>query len=238
MSEIKAVLFDLGGTLISGDGFAEASGRTLRRIAGLEHDCSGGERAARAMRTAFASAGAEFFARPFYLHRDLFAAVAAAALRELGVEPTAARLDVFEQLMAAAITESAPLREGVHETLRELRARGLHLGMVSNADEAHLRPLVAGAQLEPLFDSLLSSEAAGSCKPDQAIFTEALRRAGCRPEQALFVGDMLPFDIAGANRAGMRSALILDGFEVATTTCNARPDHIIRAIPEVLALLT
>ena len=237
MSEIKAVLFDLGGTLLSGDGFVEASGRALCRIAGLEHDRAGGERSAQAMRAAFASAGAAFVARPFYLHRELFAAVTAGALLELGVEPTAARLAAFGQLMAAAITEPAPVRDGVHETLRELRARGLHLGIVSNADEEHLWPLARNAGLEPLFDSLLSSEAAGSCKPDPRIFAEALRRAGCAADEALFVGDMLPFDIAGANRAGICSVLILDGFEVATTTCAARPDHVIRAIPEVLTLV-
>ncbi len=237
MSEIKAVLFDLGGTLLRGDGFAEASGRTLCQVAGLEQDRAGGERAARAMRAAFASAGAAFVARPFYLHRELFAAVAAAALAELGVEPTAVRLAAFGQLMAAAIAEPAPVRDGVHETLRELRARGLHLGIVSNVDEEHLWPLARNAGLEPLFDSLLSSEAAGSCKPDPRIFAEALRRAGCAADEALFVGDMLPFDIAGANRAGMRSVLITDGMDLAPLPCAARPVHVIHTIPEVLLLL-
>jgi len=202
VSEITAVLFDLGGTLLSGDGFVEASGRALCQIAGLEHDCAGGERAARAMRAAFASAGAAFFARPFYLHRELFAAVAAAALLELGVEPTAARIEIFEQLMAAAITRAAPLRHGVHETLRELRARGLHLGIVSNAVEDHLWPLARNAGLEPYFDLLLSSEAAGSCKPDPRIYRRAAERLGVLPEESLFVDDVLR-NVEGARSVGM-----------------------------------
>jgi len=130
------------------------------------------------------------------------------------------------------------LRDGVRETLRELRLRGLHLGLVSNAHEAQLWPLVRNTGLESLFDSLLSSEAAGSCKPDQRLFEEALVRASCAPAEALFVGDLLPFDIAGANRAGMCSVLILDGMDAMLPAGEARPDHIVREIPEVLTLLS
>ena len=86
--------------------------------------------------------------------------------------------------------------------------RGLHLGIVSNIDEDDLHHLIDRGELRALFDSLLSSEAAGSCKPDARIFALALERAGCAPEEALFVGDSLPADVAGANRAGMRSVLL------------------------------
>jgi putative hydrolase of the HAD superfamily len=93
-------------------------------------------------------------------------------------------------------------------------------------------------QLEPHFDSILSSEAAQSCKPDPSIFQEALRRAGCPPQEALFVGDSLQQDIAGANRVGLRSVLIWSDAEREPTIGEHAPQHVIRRIPELLDLLS
>jgi putative hydrolase of the HAD superfamily len=129
------------------------------------------------------------------------------------------------------------LREGVIETLQALRDRGLHIGMVSNIDDDQLEHLLAVAAVRPYFDSLLSSEAAGACKPHRAIFEEALRRAGCAPQEALFVGDTIDQDIAGANAMGMRSVLIWHRDDKEPALERARPTHVIRRIPELLELL-
>ena len=125
------------------------------------------------------------------------------------------------------------------ETLTVLRNRGLHLGIVSNADEDQLAELVALAGLAPYFDSILSSEAAGSCKPDPGIFREALRRAGCAPGEALFVGDTPNHDIVGAKRAGLRTVLLATGEErpAAWPGGDEQPDHVIRSIRQVVELL-
>jgi putative hydrolase of the HAD superfamily len=110
--------------------------------------------------------------------------------------------------------------------------------MVSNIDDDQLDHLIAVAGLRSYFDSLLSSEAVGACKPAQAIFSEALRRAGCAPSEALFVGDTLAQDIAGANRAGMRSVLIWHRDDKPPPADVAvKPHHVIREIPEILDLL-
>jgi len=129
------------------------------------------------------------------------------------------------------------LREGVIDTLRRLRQRGVHVGMVSNIDDDQLAHLVALSGLEECFDSLLSSQAAGSCKPDPGIFAEALRRAGCRAEETLFVGDTLAQDVVGANRAGMRSVLLWHRDDREPPEAEVRPLHVIRRIPEVLELV-
>jgi HAD superfamily hydrolase (TIGR01509 family) len=125
----------------------------------------------------------------------------------------------------------------VLETLQELRARGLHLGIVSNIDEDDLQHLIDLGGLRACFDSLLSSEAAASCKPDARIFSLALERAGCTPEEAVFVGDSVPQDVAGANRAGLRSVLLWHRDDKPPPAEPARARHVIRAIPDVLDLL-
>ena len=100
-----------------------------------------------------------------------------------------------------------------------------------------LQHLIDLAGLRSHFDSLLSSEAAGSCKPDRRIYDAALARAGCLPEEALFVGDSLAQDIAGANRVGVRSVLIWHRDDREPPADGPRPAHVIRTIPEVLRLV-
>lgn len=69
-------------------------------------------------------------------------------------------------------------------------------------------------------------------KPELPIFTEAMRRFGLenQPESALFVGDRLDTDIAGAQKAGMKSALVLTGIDQAkqllAAPAGSRPDYI------------
>jgi putative hydrolase of the HAD superfamily len=203
-------------------------------VVGISADEAAIRRAQReAMRRVFQA----YLPRRFYLHRDLFRDVAAGMLEALGAAPGAEHLERFRQMQWDRHRRDFVLRAGVLDTLRALRHRGLHVGMVSNIDEDQLDHLIDVAGLRDAFDSLLSSEAAGACKPDPAIFGEALRRAGCAPAQALFVGDTLAQDIAGARRAGIRSVLIWHRDDKPPPADGVAPDHVIRQIPELLDLI-
>jgi len=233
----RAVLFDFGGTLYDYATLAPGDAESilaLARWAGLEAELPEIRRAQReAMRAVFR----DYLPRRYYLHRDLFRDAAAGTMRGLGVEPDAEHLDRFRDLQWALHKRDFQLRPGVVDTLQALRERGLHVGMVSNIDEDQLAHLLEIAGVRPFFDSLLSSEAAGACKPHAAIFEEALRRAGCAPGEALFVGDTLAQDIAGANAMGMRSVLIWHRDDKQPSYAEIRPTHVIRRIPELLELL-
>jgi HAD superfamily hydrolase (TIGR01509 family) len=91
--------------------------------------------------------------------------------------------------------------------LRDLRARGLRIGVVSNVP-MDLRPVFAKHGLDTLVDSFTHSFEVGAEKPDPAIFLAAARSLGIAPRETLMVGDH-QVD-AGAERAGMR-VFILPG---------------------------
>lgn len=57
-------------------------------------------------------------------------------------------------------------------------------------------------------------------KPQSAMFETALERLGTQPEETLMIGDRLQTDIAGAKRAGWKTALVLTG----TTTAEEAAD--------------
>lgn len=233
----RAVLFDFGGTLFDYADLAAAQLESLE-VFGRELGLAAGVgELARAHRHATAAAFRDYLPRPYYLHRDFFADAVRGMGRKIGTELSDAQLERWFAIQHERRARDFRLRTGVVETLRELRARGLHLGIVSNIDEDDLHHLIDRGELRACFDSLLSSEAAGSCKPDGRIFALALGRAGCAPGEALFVGDSLPADVAGANRAGLRSVLLWHRDDKPPPADGAQPAHVIRTIPDILGLL-
>lgn len=235
---IKAVLFDFGGTLYDYQNLAPGDLDSLVKLAewsGLDASPADIGRAYRdSMRRVFRG----YLPKPFYLHADLFRDAVVGMLESFRVAADSEHLERYRALQWELHQRDLVLRDGVIETLTELRERGLHIGIVSNIDEDQLRHLIDLTELERHFDSLLSSEHAQSCKPDQAIFAEAIRRAGCRPAEALFIGDTLAADVAGANQAGLRSVLLWHRDDREPPDGDTKPHYVIRQIPEVLDLLT
>jgi putative hydrolase of the HAD superfamily len=237
MPPVRAVLFDFGGTLYDYMTLASAEYESLvelARAAGVEAEPSLILHCHRqALRRVFHA----YLPRRFYLHRDLFHDAVVGMLQDLGSSAEATHLERYRSAQWQRHARDFVLREGVVDTLQALRARGVHLAIVSNIDEDQLQHLLEVAHIGPYFDSALSSERARSCKPDPEIFAEALRRAQCEPQEALFVGDTIAQDIAGANRAGLRSVLLWHRDDRDPPTDDPRPQHVIRRIPDLLALV-
>jgi putative hydrolase of the HAD superfamily len=128
-------------------------------------------------------------------------------------------------------------RPGAVETLRELRERGLRLGLITVCSEDV--PVVWGeTPFEGLFDSTVFSCAVGLRKPDPRIYALACEELGIEPAEAIFVGDGANDELAGAERVGMRAVLIhRKGEEPTWEEARDWPGPRITTIPQVLALL-
>lgn len=97
----------------------------------------------------------------------------------------------------------------VEPALAALRARGLRLVVVSNAN-GRLRHLFDRLQLTRWFDHLLDSHEWGVEKPDPRLFHLALEQAKADPARTVHVGDLFHVDVKGARRAGLRDAVLFD----------------------------
>jgi putative hydrolase of the HAD superfamily len=95
----------------------------------------------------------------------------------------------------------------VHEVLGILRTAGLQLAIISNFPAA-LVAVCESHDLDGYFDCLVASATAGAQKPDAAIFSEALRRAGATAETSLHVGDNYIADVLGARASGIEAVLV------------------------------
>jgi putative hydrolase of the HAD superfamily len=96
---------------------------------------------------------------------------------------------------------------GVLPALAALRARGLKLTIVSNAN-GKLRVLFDRLALAGCVDCLLDSHDEKVEKPDPRFFDIALERSGARRETTIHVGDLYHVDVVGARAAGLRGVLL------------------------------
>jgi putative hydrolase of the HAD superfamily len=112
--------------------------------------------------------------------------------------------ELLDALLAALRFRPFP---EVPDVLRELRAAGIALVVVSNWDVS-LHDVMATTGLCGLVDGVLTSAETGEPKPGGAMFRAAMQLAGAAPEESLHAGDSLEHDVAGALAAGMRAVLV------------------------------
>ena len=199
-SGIRAVTFDVGGTLIEpwpsvGSVYAQVAAR------------HGVEVAAEALDRQFALAWA---ARKNFRYRlSDWSELVRQTFVGLSAAPPSASL--FDDLYSHFAT-AAPWRmfDDVKPCLRELKRRGLKLGIISNWDD-RLRPLLRELQLDNYFDSIVVSGPGGTQKPEAEIFQAAAAQLDTRPEAILHIGDSASEDVAGARAAGLRALLLTRG---------------------------
>ena len=190
--QIKAVTFDIGGTLIEpwpsvGHIYAEVAARH-----GLKN--SSAETLNARFRTAWK-------ARPRFAHsRAAWAELVEEVF--LGVIPDSPSQTFFPALYERFAEASAwRMFEDVVPALDALTLRGIKLGVISNWDE-RLRELLRGLELDRYFEMYAISCEVGFPKPSPIIFDHAARKLGLPPNAILHIGDSPDPDVTGARAAG------------------------------------
>lgn len=96
---------------------------------------------------------------------------------------------------------------GARDALEKMKAAGVKLGVVSNADGRVAAQLEA-ARLSDLLDFVIDSHRVGVEKPDPRIFRMGLEQAHVHPAEAVYVGDLYAIDVVGARSAGVEGVLV------------------------------
>lgn len=244
MTELKAVLFDMGDTIIDlGEGRGSYEAR-VRVRAGRVYDALVGQGAALGEREVFCEALAADSERQYQaalaeqLGIDIFT-VMRRFLRGRSLPADDALVEAAAEAYCRSESEPVtPLRKGAVETLVALRGRGLLLAAVSNTIQPG-RFLGANLQrwgLSGLFDVRVYSSDAGVAKPHPRIFRLALDLLGVPAGNAAYVGDRLVPDVAGPHAVGMKAVLIEVDHRVENHP-EIVPDARVRELPELLHVL-
>jgi putative hydrolase of the HAD superfamily len=97
----------------------------------------------------------------------------------------------------------------VRDVLSHLRRGGLKIGLISNGYEEDINSVLEKVGLEnAAFDVIVGVDAIGKMKPHPDIFKYAISKLGVKPEEAVFIGDDVEVDYKGAENASIHAFLV------------------------------
>jgi len=197
---LKAVLFDLGATLIRTTPVPEIFNRLLAPY-GIEKPL---KEIDTALKEVSEQLKPEDYALPYVEFWRLYNMK---ILKHAGIHGNLESLadDITNRWWDNAGLE---LYLDVKETLKTLREMGLKTGIVTNGYQTDIDEILAKTGLAGAFDVTVGADAVGLPKPSKKIFLHALEELGVPAEETLFVGDNLKLDYEGAENAGLKPLLI------------------------------
>ena len=234
---IKAVFFDLDGTLCDSDTAWDLAQRDMFQLFRKHYPDVSEETLTAAWRT---------------IHQELFQQLNAGKcsmadvrdsrfqclFRELDLSTNSVMEEINDFFCSRYLT-SLHLYEDV-TVLEELHA--YHVGIITNgAHDEHTDSQLSKVRhlgLSECIQSLTISGEIGIRKPKVGIFKVACERAGILPVEAMFIGDSVQNDIVGANQAGMTSVHInRTSSKLIPKMADEQPDYSISNLYDVLSCL-
>jgi phosphoglycolate phosphatase len=190
-SDVRAVLFDLDGTLIDSAPDLAAAADRMRVERGLP-------------------------SLPFERYRPVAGAGARGLLGvAFGLTPEAPGYEPmreeFFSRYEACMTERTCAFAGVPELIDALVAGGLHWGVVTNKSMRFAGPLTGAMELFRSASAVVGGDSTPHTKPHPAPLLEAARRLGIDPASCIYVGDDERDVIAGL-AAGMGTVAATYGY--------------------------
>lgn len=188
---VRAVLFDLDGTLVDSAPDLAGAANQMRSIRGLAD-------------------------LPYAQLRPMVGTGARGMLGvALGVTPAAPDYEAlkheFLDLYESRMLQETRLFESVMHLLEALRARELPWAIVTNKAERFALPLTQALGLQRGAAAVIGGDTTPHAKPHPAPLLEAARRAGVAAEHCIYVGDD-ERDILAGRAAGMRTVAAAWGY--------------------------
>jgi len=196
-SEWDAVFWDIGGVILELESVQSAHAAFVATLV-EEYDLDRSvEEAVDVWRTAV---GDHFRAREGTTFRPAREAYQVGVEELLGESvPTEEWRPTFQEHVESSIR---PI-PGAVEAIRQLADRPVHVGVLSDVDDAVGKRMLAHFEVREAFDSITTSEEVGRTKPDPLIFETALEKADAEPARSLMIGDRYEHDVKGAAEAGI-----------------------------------
>jgi len=212
---VKAILFDLDGTLVDSVG-------AYLEVARVAAEAFGFSVTEGHVRHALAT-GNNFWKGVIPQgHRDsdaILKAMSAHAARE----------------WPRILQESGRLFEGVVETLQALQDRGFRLAIISGA-RPEVMDLLRTAGILDYFDTVILGADVSKGKPDPEGICKGLSRLNVQPDMALYVGDT-PIDIQASHAAGVKAVAVLTGAADSALLSAHGPERLIATLAKLPAIV-
>jgi beta-phosphoglucomutase len=171
MKEIKAVIFDLDGVIVSTDEFHYLAWKQLADAEGIPFERHDNERLRGVSRME---------------SLDIVLEKASRSHSEVEKEEMATRKNAIYRDLLKGLSP-ADILPGVNDVLRELKERGIRIAIGSSSKNAG--PILVAIGLQDAFDVVVDGTHIVRSKPDPEVFLLAGERLGILPEHCLVVED-------------------------------------------------
>jgi putative hydrolase of the HAD superfamily len=91
----------------------------------------------------------------------------------------------------------------LHKMLEELHSHNISLGMITNGKGQFQMNNIKALGIKEYFDVILISEWEGIKKPDSQLFRRALKQLNVLPTESIYMGDHPENDVKASQRVGM-----------------------------------
>ena len=198
--QIKAVLFDLGGTLIKTAAIPEIF-KSILQTHGVNVPIEEIREAHRGVEESEVVEGMLEGGQDFWIGWNL------KVLERVGLQ---ADRDFLAMKIDELWWEYADLEiyPDVMGTLTQLKAKGVKTGVITNGLKRDYEKILDKLRLTNFFDVVVGIDTLNKAKPDKEIFLHTVNLLGVHPKQAVFIGDSVKYDYEGARHAGLTPLLI------------------------------
>jgi len=128
--------------------------------------------------------------------------------------------------------ETAPLIDGVGDTLSTLHAKGYRLGVVTSGSHSRVTREMELSALNGLIDVLICNEHIENKKPHPEGLEKALARMQSKPAESAYVGDA-PEDIEMGKRGSVLTVGVRSNYPSSKRVLDASPDIYLETIVDL-----
>jgi len=220
--QIKAVVFDLEGTLVSS---SELGKRHISEVLNLISRRFGITK--KKTFELLVSKREEMSARLGYTPP------LTTVVRALGIS----KPEFFEAIMRVNPHPYIKADTKLQMTLEGLKRIGLKLALLTNVSLPYTLRILKALEIETsMFDCLITGSDMKEIKPDPSSFLMVMKSLNIPSEQILMVGDRIAVDLTPAKKLGMRTALVTKEKTVLQNQ-EKTTDIIIQSVNELVAVL-
>jgi len=210
---IKAVIFDLDGTLIDSiDVIIELLDEILREF-GINADAN------KARRLIGMS--------PWEIIKEV------TGLETFEEQDKIVQVWAKRYMKALFAENRVNLTKGTLEVLEELKKRGLKIGIASSLKSSIIKDLISHYKLDPFISAFTGVDEVKKPKPAPDVFVSTAEKLGVNPKETIVVGDAL-YDVLGGRAARAVTVLFRQNEEY---DIEVTPDYVIKEMPQLVKIV-